>query len=203
MDSATRGYITRKLEREERHLPDIRLANVLIRHESTRRPDQRFSAQITLAVRNTVLRSQERAATATAAIDVAADVLDRRARQYKTHSALGEWAKHSGASIRYAASDGARTIKRQWSRLEALRLKAAKAAKRWEYPARPIAFDPMTYTTTPESYQARRYHEAQSRFEASMRRYHVAKGSYLGQYQPEDLDREWHGKYNSGRGRKP
>ena len=103
LDEATRDYVARKLQRVDRHINGVRLATVQLGHEATRRVDQRFSAQITLDVNGSVLRSEERGATPRAAIDIAADVVDRRVQRLKGRVYRSERARHSGASIRYEA----------------------------------------------------------------------------------------------------
>ena len=100
-DEDTRAYVGRKLDRVERHISGVRMATVHLNHEGTRRVDQRFSAQITLDVNGSMLRSEERASSARAAIDAAADVLDRRVQRLKGRLYRSERGRHSGASVRF------------------------------------------------------------------------------------------------------
>lgn len=103
VDNATRDYISRKLDRIARHISPIRVASVEIHREETRRLDQRFSAEVTVNVDGSMLRSEERAATPMAAIDAAIDILDMRARRYKERTSRGERSKRAGNSIRFEA----------------------------------------------------------------------------------------------------
>ena len=98
-----RSHLSRKLQRIDRHIHGIILANVELSLERTRRVDQRISAQITLDINGTMLRSEERAASTTAAIDAVVDVLDRRVQRLKGRLYRSEQAKKSGknVSIRY------------------------------------------------------------------------------------------------------
>lgn len=97
LDDPTQDYVTRKLERLDRHLSAIRSAAVVVNHQSTRRVDQRYTTQITLNVDGAVLRSEQRAATPMASIDAAIETLDSRIQRFKTRE-VRDRVKHAGAT---------------------------------------------------------------------------------------------------------
>ena len=98
----TRDYIARKLNRLGRHLPDITMATVELERGNSRSQDRRIAAQITLDINGTMLRGEEQAPNAMAAIDSVIDMMDRRLERYKSKSYRSEQAKKAGksASIR-------------------------------------------------------------------------------------------------------
>jgi putative sigma-54 modulation protein len=75
------------------------LAKVELRIDRTRRQDQRAHAEITVDVDGTVLRSEERAATPTAAIDQMVETLDRRLIRLKGRLYANERAKKAGRNV--------------------------------------------------------------------------------------------------------
>ena len=98
LDQRTRDYITRKLNRLGRHLPDITMATVELERGNSRSQDRRIAAQITLDIDGTTLRGEERAPNAMAAVDSVIDVMDRRLERYKGKSYRSEQAKKAGKS---------------------------------------------------------------------------------------------------------
>ena len=127
----TRDYVGRKLDRVGRHISGIRAATAQLAHENTRRVDQRFSAQITLDVNGTVIRSEERASSAKAAIDAAARVIDGRVRRLKGRIYRSERGKQSGASIRFEQEEES----------EELEEEAGKVVRVKRFPLKPMAVE--------------------------------------------------------------
>lgn len=96
LNQRTRDYIARKLNRLGRHLPDITMATVELERGNSRSQDRRIGAQITLDIDGTMLRGEERAPNAMAAVDSVIDVMDRRLERYKGKSYRSEQAKKAG-----------------------------------------------------------------------------------------------------------
>src|SRR4030042_2350236 len=80
---SVRDYLTKKINKLIRHLPDIDEAKVEIHEERTKSPEHRVSVQVTIKNRGTILRSEERSANVHAAIDSVIDILGRRIERYK------------------------------------------------------------------------------------------------------------------------
>ena len=83
VDSPAQEYIKSKLNRLERHLPDITEVKVELTKEMTKSAENRFVAQITINSHGTLLRGEERAPTIYAAIDIVVDVLNRQIERFK------------------------------------------------------------------------------------------------------------------------
>ena len=79
----TRSYVERKLAKFDRQLPRITGCDVELAHENARAPEQRYVAQVTLEVKGTLLRAEERAADLRRAVDGVADALARQIERYK------------------------------------------------------------------------------------------------------------------------
>jgi putative sigma-54 modulation protein len=80
---SVRDYLTKKINKLIRHLPDIDEAKVEIHEEKTKSPEHRVSVQVTIKNRGTLLRGEERSANVHTAIDAVIDVLERRIERYK------------------------------------------------------------------------------------------------------------------------
>ena len=76
-------YVQKKVDRLFRYLPDIDDAKVEINVENAKSPDHRFTTQVTVKSRGTLLRSEERGANVNMAIDAATEILARQIRRYK------------------------------------------------------------------------------------------------------------------------
>ncbi len=98
------SYILKKMERLVRHLGNITEGKVELTKTPTRSQQDRIVAQVTLNVKGTLLRAQERGPTIPSAVDSIVDVMDRQIKRYKGKLYKGELSKKSGkgASIRYA-----------------------------------------------------------------------------------------------------
>jgi putative sigma-54 modulation protein len=83
VERAAQEYIESKLNRLERHLPDITEVTVELVQEMTKSAGNRFVAQVTINIHGTLLRGEERASTVYAAIDNVVDVLNRQIERFK------------------------------------------------------------------------------------------------------------------------
>jgi len=80
---AVRRYVERKLDKLNRHLPNIVVSKVEIVEEKTKSPEQRYLVQLTVDSRGTLLRSEERGGDLFTAIDKVAVIMDRQIEHYK------------------------------------------------------------------------------------------------------------------------
>ena len=99
LDEQTREHIARKLNRLSRHLPGITTAIVELARGNTRSQSHKAVAQVTLDIKGTVLRGEERAANAIAAVDSVTSVLDRRVERYKGKAYSSKQAKRAGKNV--------------------------------------------------------------------------------------------------------
>jgi len=83
VEKAAQEYIKSKLNRLERHLPDITEVKVELVQEMTKSAENRFVAQVTITAHGTLLRGEERASNVYAAIDTVVDVLNRQIERFK------------------------------------------------------------------------------------------------------------------------
>ena len=83
VEKAAQDYIKSKINRLERHLPDITEVKVELVQEMTKSAENRYVAQVTINSHGTLLRGEERAANIYAAIDVVVDVLNRQIERFK------------------------------------------------------------------------------------------------------------------------
>jgi putative sigma-54 modulation protein len=82
-----RLYASEHLQKLARHLPVADHAIVDVRREA-RGEEGRYVVQVTVSVNGTFLRAEERNYDLTAAVDLAADALDRQAKRYKERRLL-------------------------------------------------------------------------------------------------------------------
>jgi putative sigma-54 modulation protein len=78
-----REYISRKLGKINRFLPNILSFDVVGSEEQTRAPDQRFIIQVTLDSNGTLIRGEERGRDFYTATDKVAEVMGRQIEHYK------------------------------------------------------------------------------------------------------------------------
>jgi putative sigma-54 modulation protein len=78
-----REYVERKVEKLDRHLPVVEEARVELKVENTRSADHRQVAQLTVRVRGTILRAEERTNDMFASIDTVMDKMYRQIARYK------------------------------------------------------------------------------------------------------------------------
>ena len=105
-DEAER-YIQKKVDRLARHLKPPSDARLEISRTSSRSPEDRVVAQMTLTAGGRTLRAQESGTNLSEAIDAVVDVMDRQISRYK-----GQFYRNSQArrSARAAAREDDRTI---------------------------------------------------------------------------------------------
>ena len=77
-------YVEKKVGKLDRYLPDIEEARMELVVENTRSSADRQVAQLTIWVRGTMLRAEERGADMFAAIDTTLDKMRRQINRYKT-----------------------------------------------------------------------------------------------------------------------
>jgi putative sigma-54 modulation protein len=78
-----RDYITRKMSKINRFLPDIIAFDVVASAEMTRSPEQRFIVQVTIDNHGTLIRGEERGQDIHSAIDKVFEVMSRQIEHYK------------------------------------------------------------------------------------------------------------------------
>ena len=98
IEQSIREHVERKLERLVRHLPAITGVEVELTRNNSRDPASRIVAQVTLDVDGTVLRGEEKGSNATAAVDEALDVMDRRMERLKGRLYRSQQTKRSSVS---------------------------------------------------------------------------------------------------------
>ena len=95
INDQVRDHIERKLGQLNRHLPGISRVAVELTSERTRSQRDRIVAQVTLTVGGSVLRAEQRSSGTTEAINLVAEVLDRRIERYKSHAYRSERARQN------------------------------------------------------------------------------------------------------------
>ena len=78
-----RDYITRKLGKINRFLPNILSFDVVASEEGTRAPEQRFIVQVTIDSNGTLIRGEERGQDLHTAVDKVSEVMGRQIEHYK------------------------------------------------------------------------------------------------------------------------
>ena len=79
-----RGYVEKKTDKLDRYLPRIDEALVELRTEGAKSSADRHVVQLTVRVRGTILRAEERATDVFTAIDAVLDKMYRQIMRYKT-----------------------------------------------------------------------------------------------------------------------
>ncbi len=79
-----KSYAVKRLGKLDRRFRESVPVNLLIRHEDTKREDDRYIAEVTIRLRRGVIRGEERGATPRVAIDAVEENIDRKIRRYKT-----------------------------------------------------------------------------------------------------------------------
>jgi putative sigma-54 modulation protein len=77
------GYVEKKVGKLGRYLPTLDEGKVEISREGTKLPEQRFTVQVTLDSRGTLIRAQEKSKDMRTAIDKVVNVLSKRIERYK------------------------------------------------------------------------------------------------------------------------
>lgn len=78
-----REYIDKKLTKLTHHLPDITESLVEVTREGAREPQNRYVVQVTVNIKGTLLRAEERAPLLAMAIDNVTAALDRQIERFK------------------------------------------------------------------------------------------------------------------------
>ena len=100
-----RDYITRKLGKINRYLPNILFFEVVAAEEQTRSPDQRFIVQVTIDNNGTLIRGEERGQDFFTATDKVAEVINRQVQHYKKKLPYSK--KRTTPSIRISPAETA------------------------------------------------------------------------------------------------
>jgi putative sigma-54 modulation protein len=96
LSPAIRSYITKKMEKINRHLTNILSFEIVGAEEKTRAPEQRFILQATINSNGILLRGEERGPDLYTATDKVAEVMNRQIERYK--------GKMESSRVRSAAS---------------------------------------------------------------------------------------------------
>ena len=89
-------HVAAKLASLDRHLPTLTRADVEMATERTRSQQDRVVVQVSLNVGGNLLRAQRRAANARAAVNAAAEALDRQVNRWKSQTYRSErMARHA------------------------------------------------------------------------------------------------------------
>jgi len=80
---AVEDYAIKRVSKMDRFLPNVDSGKIEISEEGIRRPDQRFTVQVTLESNGVIIRAQEHADDMRSAIDRVSDALTNRITRYK------------------------------------------------------------------------------------------------------------------------
>ncbi len=89
-----RSYVEKKLDKLERHLPNIGGVKVELTEQKTKSQAQRYRTQVTIDINGTLLRAEEQAENLLVAVDKVIPALDRQIEKYK-----GKFDKKSRAGL--------------------------------------------------------------------------------------------------------
>ncbi len=95
INDGVRKYVTRKLNQIPKHLPSATRVELDLASESSRSPQDRVVAQVTLMAGGSILRAEQRESNINAAINGVLEVLDRRIARFKNRSYRSERAKRN------------------------------------------------------------------------------------------------------------
>jgi putative sigma-54 modulation protein len=98
-----RSYISKKMNKINRFLPNILSFDVVASEEQTRSPEQRFIVQVTLDSNGTLIRGEERGRDLYTATDKANEVMNRQIEHYKGKLPYSN--KRDSPSIRTSTSE--------------------------------------------------------------------------------------------------
>lgn len=106
MTDAIQEYVSRRVNRLVRHLPQIEDVRVELTYlKSARSAADRFNAEITVRGKNLLLRAEERADDLHAAFDTALDKMDRQIERYKGKHYRGRGDGRSAADVAESVMD--------------------------------------------------------------------------------------------------
>jgi len=80
---ALQEQVKKKIVKLSRYLPTIDRGKVEISRKRAKQPEQRFTVQVTLDSKGTLIRAQEKAENIRTALDKVTDALTNRIEQYK------------------------------------------------------------------------------------------------------------------------
>ena len=83
LEEAAQDYIRDKLNKLERHLPNLDEVKVEVSQQMTKAADNRYVVQVTINSHGTLLRAEERAVSINVAVDNVVDVLNRQIERLK------------------------------------------------------------------------------------------------------------------------
>ena len=83
IDDNLRAYAAVKLNRLDRLLPENSLAEMEVNSSATRSQSDRITIQVTINIAGAILRAEQRASNANAAIDSVVDILERKIAKFK------------------------------------------------------------------------------------------------------------------------
>ena len=83
LSESTHEYIEEKVMKLTRYLPDLSGARVEAREDDTRRPEDRYTVQITAWLKGRILRAEESTGSLTASVDAAVEKLRRQVKRVK------------------------------------------------------------------------------------------------------------------------
>lgn len=106
IDDRIRAYAAQKLNRLDRLLPENSLAEVVVNSSTTRSQADRITIQATIKLGRVVLRAEQRASSANAAIDSVVDILERKIGKFKSQTYRSKRGKKS-TPLRVLQAEGA------------------------------------------------------------------------------------------------
>lgn len=106
IDDRIRAYAAQKLNRLDRLLPENSLAEVVVNSSTTRSQADRITIQATIKLGRVVLRAEQRAPSANAAIDSVVDILERKIGKFKSQTYRSKRGKKS-TPLRVLQAEGA------------------------------------------------------------------------------------------------
>ena len=106
IDDRIRAYAAQKLNRLDRLLPENSLAEVVVNSSTTRSQADRITIQATIKLGHAVLRAEQRASSANAAIDSVVDILERKIGKFKSQTYRSKRGKKS-TPLRVLQAEGA------------------------------------------------------------------------------------------------
>ena len=95
IDDSIRAYVTQKINRLDRLLPENSVAEVVVNSSTTRSQSGRITIQATIKWGGVVLRAEQGASGANAAIDSVVDILERKIGKFKSQTYRSKRGKKS------------------------------------------------------------------------------------------------------------
>lgn len=145
LSEKTRSDISRKFDRLSRRLSNITLAKVELVRENARAQEQRIVAQATLDIDGTVLRGEERGASATTAVDSVIQVLDRRIERYKGKVYRSKQAKKTGKVVSLSNVEAADVVMEEEPDDEELEAVEGKVVPVKRFPMKPMTLNEAAF----------------------------------------------------------